>query len=335
MTLATKQWHLIVGACAAILLLAASAGWLSKSNTATTIPQVDYETCPESLKPNHHLEIPAEPSSHECDLSMEQSNGYICDSNRNWERRVGILRNQAARCDPSPEATKSCSAYLQTNFEPSLSCSFEERVGDIGDGGKWTCDPYRINELHTASSKTCAIMSIGSNDEFGFEQGVHCMFGSRCRISTFDHTVKKPHPPSYVNYHSIGISAEPNGNVQPLNKLVEIALKGLDPDAVVEILKIDVEGFEYESLTKLLLDDHVSFKWPRQINIELHIGSKYGRHQGVPEVHALLSAFQQRGYAVFHKEPNVQYAFKAGHNCAIEYSLIKLNMAMPALPVLE
>jgi hypothetical protein len=31
-------------------------------------------------------------------------------------------------------------------------------------------------------------------------------------------------------------------------------------------------------------------------------------------VHHLLAAFQQRGYAIFHKEPNIQYSFRSGQS---------------------
>jgi hypothetical protein len=57
-------------------------------------------------------------------------------------------------------------------------------------------------------------MSIGSKNDFGFEESMQETFGSLCTIHTFDHTVAVPKPPSYVTYHSIGIGARQSKRCQ-------------------------------------------------------------------------------------------------------------------------
>lgn len=116
----------------------------------------------------------------------------------------------------------------------------------MGDGGKWVCNPHRIHQLYTNRSQSCVIMSIGSNNDFGYEESMQATFGSRCHIHTFDHTVAKPHPPAYVTYHDVGIAQERAGKLRPLPELIELAKAGLTAPHV-EILKIDVEGCQLSS----------------------------------------------------------------------------------------
>jgi hypothetical protein len=84
-------------------------------------------------------------------------------------------------------------------------------------------------------------MSLGSNNQFDFEESMRATFGPLCTIHTFDPTVAHPHPPPYVTYHDLGIAQHTGGKLRPLPELMEVAKAGLN-DPRVEILKIDVEG---------------------------------------------------------------------------------------------
>ena len=134
-------------------------------------------------------------------------------------------------------------------------------IGNVGDGGKWTCDPHRITELYTNSSNSCVIMSLGSNNKFDFEESIHATFGSLCRIHTFDHTVAEPRPPPFVTYHNLGLAHVRGDKVRPLSELVALATAG-NASAHVEILKMDIEGCTSTctthplSLTPILTDEY-------------------------------------------------------------------------------
>ena len=82
---------------------------------------------------------------------------------------------------------KSGVKWFQTYWEPCISCSDEERIGVIGDGGKWICNPQ-----HMLKHDDCIILSVGSNNEFGFEYEMINRFG--CNVHVFDHTSQPPVP---------------------------------------------------------------------------------------------------------------------------------------------
>ena len=67
-------------------------------------------------------------------------------------------------------------AYTIWDFFPAAyNCPHEvERIGDMGDGGKWVCGVSRI-----AEKKDCVIYSVGINYESSFEEDLlsrtrHC-----------------------------------------------------------------------------------------------------------------------------------------------------------------
>ena len=69
--------------------------------------------------------------------------------------------------------------FYQNHYEPEFVCLHERRVGKLGDGGKWICDPHRIRE-----QEECLVYSVGSNGDFSFEEAVLESVGSHCEIHT-------------------------------------------------------------------------------------------------------------------------------------------------------
>ncbi|CAF5157758.1 unnamed protein product, partial [Rotaria sp. Silwood1] len=54
--------------------------------------------------------------------------------------------------------------FFLSNWEPNFHCSHASRIGNMGDGGKWVCDLYRLK-----SRRDCLIYSAGSHGTFSFE----------------------------------------------------------------------------------------------------------------------------------------------------------------------
>jgi hypothetical protein len=106
--------------------------------------------------------------------------------------------------------------------------------------------PHRIIELYSNSNSnnSCVVMSLGSNNQFDFEESMHATFGSLCRMHTFDHTVANPRPPPFITYHNLGLAHTRGNKVRPLSELVAIAIAG-DAGAHAEVLKVDIEGCKF------------------------------------------------------------------------------------------
>jgi hypothetical protein len=234
-----------------------------------------------------------------------------------WNLRRAIHARQSAK-NNGGHVFLNAGEYFQSKWEPTTSCTFEERVGRSGDGGKWVCNPHTL-----VAQKRCRVMCIGSNNEFSFEAAVHAL-NPACEIHTFDHTLDEEsvaRAPSFLTFHPIGVAAGSDkekgqkANVLPFEALVRRA--GFE-NAPIDILKIDCEGCELSVYHDLVCASAGS---PiRQILMEVHLWP-----DGVSqfEVDALFETMVRNNYVIFHKEPNL--LVKSGEH-VIEFSFIKLNL---------
>jgi len=196
-----------------------------------------------------------------------ESDGFMAYDEEEWQRLKDIHRAQSQRQRGGDHPQGS--VFYQQNYEPTWSCPFERRVGNIGDGGKWVCDPHRLPD-------DCLVLSVGSASEWSFEEGIHAL-KPHCEIHTFDHTIQPHNVPSFVHFHAIGLD---NSSL-----LDSINATG----RTVDILKIDCERCEWDTFDQFE---------GRQVLLELH---------GVGRAHQLFEAMARKGYVIFHKEPNIQY----------------------------
>ncbi|KAK3267409.1 hypothetical protein CYMTET_24036 [Cymbomonas tetramitiformis] len=132
---------------------------------------------------------------------LRESLGFL-RGELSWKQRRNTHYWQLSRQSHSYDIKGK--AYFQRNWEPSISCEQEARIGIMGDGGKWVCNPANIPK------DKCILYSFGSNLEFSFEVGIHEQLG--CEIHTFDPTVAKHRvdavKPEYVNYHYYGLGRD-------------------------------------------------------------------------------------------------------------------------------
>ena len=56
------------------------------------------------------------------------------------------------------------------------------RIGAIGDGGKWLCNPAKIREF----KEPCVVYSLGLNQEISFDVDFQNFTGKRCVLRAFD-----------------------------------------------------------------------------------------------------------------------------------------------------
>ena len=102
-------------------------------------------------------------------VAWSESFSWFTDSDEEWAARKTVMETHwnEGRIRLSQHVNfkeiffESPGAFIQNNWEPLLSCANEERIGSLGDGGKWICDPGKIS-----NSKHCLVYSIGSNEDF-------------------------------------------------------------------------------------------------------------------------------------------------------------------------
>jgi hypothetical protein len=159
-------------------------------------------------------------------------------------------------------------------------------------------------------SSSCEMISIGSNGEWGFENNV--VASMDCIVHTFDCTVLNPSKPSTdsIHFYPYCIAAEYNKIGQQefitYSQMVEKASLSRPPS----LLKMDVEGFEFDVFTQMLKDaqeKNLKHLLPQQISVELHYGTRmydlpwHMRLRQAGEI-ALFAGmmYRQGGYVLVH-----------------------------------
>jgi hypothetical protein len=131
----------------------------------------------------------------------------------------------------------------------------------------------------SSSGSSCVIFSIGGNDEWSFEQEIVTKLG--CTTHTFDCTLKdgiarKKPDDERIHFHNIcaGDSNYELGKMKfrTYQELLKIAGVMSPPT----LLKMDIEGFEFDVLTAMLnagsttIAEEQQLMLPQQIAVELH-----------------------------------------------------------------
>jgi len=195
--------------------------------------------------------------------------------------------------------------FFQRNWEPSYTCTAIGRMGCPGDGGKWVCDPHHFLKLDS-----CVVYSVGSNNEFSFEEAVH-LFNPKCEIHTFDPLTSPPdRKPEFVHFHPWRLGS--HDSYLESTFTIQTIMHHLGHTNIT-ILKADCEGCELDSFS---IPSFPPAKGAiQQILVEVHF-------DGQPEhVHNFFNFLSSRGYAIFSKEPNIQYS----NGKAVEFSLVYLG----------
>ncbi|CAF4735542.1 unnamed protein product, partial [Rotaria sp. Silwood2] len=191
----------------------------------------------------------------DCHLSLIESDHFICESNHVWNERKNVYQIQ----DKKNMMKFTSNLFFLSNWEPNFHCSHARRIGKMGDGGKWVCDPYRLK-----SRLDCLIYSAGSKRDFSFENDMKKTM-PHCEIHTFDKNLYTC-PQNICIFHQItfGNGTHPNDSktwatiIQELNHV----------QRKIDILKIDIEGGEYVFFPLLMQASTHSL--PQQIFVEIH-----------------------------------------------------------------
>lgn len=80
-------------------------------------------------------------SKFSCENSLKDSFGFFCINDFEWSLKKKIFDDQEQKqisTDLDSELPKRLRIWWQRNYEPNFSCPFEVRIGNQGDGGKYS-----------------------------------------------------------------------------------------------------------------------------------------------------------------------------------------------------
>lgn len=229
--------------------------------------------------------------------------------NQNHNHHVGIEYGNLLINEPfSP----SSGINVWDLYIPTISCPDLERLGKIGEGGKWMCGVNHLssstsstssydssessNSMITSSSLTstppCIVYSFGISNDVSFE--VDLLMRTKCIIHCFDPTIgelpfqylpknskwfkiiqKQPLFKNRVYFHKLAL-----GNITGNNEMHAISESLLDimfkyNHTFINILKVDIEGGEWNVFNSLYKISNLQTLPIGQLLIELHYSNLY------------------------------------------------------------
>ncbi|KAG0338821.1 hypothetical protein BG000_003337 [Podila horticola] len=157
-------------------------------------------------------------------------------------------------------------------FQPSFNCPHElQRVGRYNDGGKWMCGMSVLENLKP--EEKCVIYSMGVYDDSSWE--AEMMSRTKCEVWAYDGSVDgvagdaKGNP--RIHFRKIFIGSEDRVDADgSVWKTLPTIMKENGHDWI-DVLKADIEGYEYQTLDGLMdtyRGSHLPFS---QLQIELHL----------------------------------------------------------------
>ncbi|EIW85952.1 hypothetical protein CONPUDRAFT_68594 [Coniophora puteana RWD-64-598 SS2] len=195
-------------------------------------------------------------------------------------------------------------------FPPSFKCPHNlERIGVMGDGGKWTCGLERIEK-----KEKCVIYTFGINGESSFEAGV-MKRAKGCDVWGYDFSVNSFGPEiekdeilrSRSHFFSYALGPKDAPYADPPTYTLQTLMKR-NGHSFIDILKIDIEGNEYDSLISFF--DSISTNSPLpigQVQMEVHVYQD-SEWNYFPKFLAFWEKLEKRGLRPFFSEPNMVYA---------------------------
>jgi FkbM family methyltransferase len=236
-------------------------------------------------------------------------------------------------------------------FDAVAGCLVEERVGKIGDGGKWICNAYELQR------QKCIVYSVGVGNDWSFDRQMAEIFD--CEVHMFDPGEKVlaanarivQRAASYgkgtVTLHpwALGpVSDDPKKAMKLVIDDKPVEVRALD-DMVsslghkrVDVLKLDIEGGEWSAMADILSKALLKELETKIILVEIHFF--YGRT--LKDLANLIERLDRAGFYLYRKEFNPFSVVSIGDTwntggrmCCAEYAFAREDLidAVPATPL--
>lgn len=200
-------------------------------------------------------------------------------------------------------------------FRPSFFCPFDlERIGRLGDGGKWVCGMSRHEALTPGPSSearpdgSIVLYSFGIEHDSSFEAAL--LQRLNVEIWGFDNSVdgwaKEVPPSSRAHFTKAAISGKTDRNQLP-PKLTVRDIMAENQHKFVDIMKMDIEGAEFQALDALMDSTEEMGKHVLpvgQLLVELHLTTRDDCPQTVRELVKWFSRLESFGMRPVFNEHN-------------------------------
>jgi len=216
-------------------------------------------------------------------------------------------------------------------FLPSFDCQhYVERIGRLGDGGKWVCGMDII-----ADKESPVIYSFGVSDDSSFEAAL-LERAPRAQVYGYDYSVgswgpqiqNNPELKTRAHFHKWAVGGkdahgpdfDPNFQVYTLDTLMK-----LNGHTWIDILKIDIEGAEFDVL-RGFCNYYLGRNLPLpfgQLQVEIHAWDSKMTFATFLEWFELL---ERAGLRPFRSEPNLVYVNILNQKATLsEYAFLNLG----------
>jgi hypothetical protein len=247
--------------------------------------------------------------------------------------RQGLIRKYGPTKEDVHSYPTSGSFTIWDFFIASFQCPHHvERIGALGDGGKWVCGVERL-----AKEQKCVIYSFGINGESSFEATLLDR-APGCEVWGYDFTVKSFGPEiedypllkarSHFQPWALG-GRNAHGPEDESKYYTLDALMKLNGHTFIDVLKIDVEGAEFSTLSTFLDVNKPKSSFSAmtlpisQLQLELHAWDDYANFAFF---HDWWVALETAGLRPFWTEPNLVYInYNGGKPHLAEYSFINIR----------
>ncbi|PGH14357.1 hypothetical protein AJ80_05947 [Polytolypa hystricis UAMH7299] len=215
---------------------------------------------------------------------------------------------------------------------PAFNCPHDvERVGRVGDGGKWVCGMTRYE---ANKDRPCVVYAFGVNDDSSFENEI--LRRTNCEIWGYDYTVKSWGKQLVQNlayrahFSQCGIANVTDEKRSPPFYSVKDLMR-INGHDYIDIMKMDIEGSEFDSLGTFLEEySSPDQELPvGQLLLETHMrevrdNDGYSMPKSLDEWIAFWESLEAKGLRPSFLEPNLLATYKQKKLAYAETTLINI-----------
>ncbi|KAH9921614.1 methyltransferase domain-containing protein [Fomitopsis serialis] len=211
----------------------------------------------DTFSPNRYRYARTATLDHTLPARMERAEemyGRTLDRRQSMIKKFGPNPSQVVMFPPDRSPWPAYTVW--DFFPPVFNCPHEsERIGALGDGGKWVCGLSRI-----AEKQDCVIYSFGLDWDSTFE-GELLQRTSHCKVYGYDFTARGfghgvPRAlKGRTHFARLGLgSVDSHGPADEPKMWTLRSLMAANGHDHIDVLHIDIEGWEFEVLRAMVVD---------------------------------------------------------------------------------